>query len=131
MSFPDLSLCLASLYRSYSPFVVSSLSYKSSYAFLLALATTLLAFILHFLFFFLLASSCLMSQAFMAFFFSLMFSCSSSFHHQVSFPFFFLPDDITKTFSAAFLIISTVVSQCSGSSSFPCRPFVISSLNRS
>ena len=61
-SFPALSLCLANLYYSFSPFFVSNVAYKSSYERSFAIATAFFGLLFFSLYIFLLFSSLILSM---------------------------------------------------------------------
>ena len=129
-SFLVLSLYLASLYNSFSPFF-SNLAHKSSYAHPFAIVTAFFALPFFSLYIFLLFSSLILSHAFFASFFSYMLSCTFSLHHHVSLSPSRFPNVTPSTVSAVFLSISAVLSDLSGNPSSPSKILVSFSLNAS
>ena len=80
-SFPALSLCLANLYNSFSPYFFSNLAYKFSYAHPFAIGTAFFALIFFSLYIFLLFLSHILSHAFLSLSFLL---CSPQLPHSIT-----------------------------------------------
>ena len=120
MSLPDRSLADAIIIRYISccPSTVSSWSYSPSIASAFTPATTLFASPFAVLYSTLSFSSPVLFQTFSLSFLSLTALSVSSFHHQLSSPVFFLPDDLPHTSSPHFLI-------CSAISSHHCSTFSV------
>ena len=130
-SFPAWCICLANRYNVFSPSLVSNSSYNSSYALLLAFATSFFASRRISLSSCLLSSSLCISHRFFANLFFRMLSCTSSSHHQVSLSSFLCFDDTPSTFLAVSLTMFAIVVQSSGNSSSLPKARLIFSLNSS